>query len=670
MQTAHLESRWQCLAHTNGPKSFHSAIAYMEHMKDCHPNDFTHSQLSVLAQLTECKDHRIFKECPLCGTIPMGITRQFPNYETWEFQDALQRHVAQHLNRLAMMSIEWFRDDDSSMSGHDNERMRLEEEGVSLEFADPPTPQPVSRGLDDDWKDRPPSNDSLVEDPAWLTFKHGDTGSITVFGEWDFCPSFTPPKLPIQHWQDNSLVQFIGRWLVLLARMGRHFMDLASESEPDGTSKLSHFLDSQDPSSTWMSELLYCAAENEEYGAALSSYITDRIWTHLVNHPTRKPRIDEHLLIAASKNRTAGGDIVAFLMKISGNSFIVTQGMIQAALENSAHVERILTIYSDYDPRTADFLHSPASQIRKIDGQIKSTLRSKLNPSPEAPEDVILGPGFEVRDLGRPRINTPDSDEDTSDHLSQDTKASVTSRNAISSNLPPLSPMTSRIPLSNHDPRRTIPPYLSFVAKIEEIRPNDMQPSRMQDHPQGFFLPPDRRDAYDTRSHYILRFSGGRFHDFTNDDAFCATEMVPYDSATLFSQAPNTDHLLMVPFDARKRNISSCEYGWRCPVFDHITEMSPKTFASVTFVGGEAGLPAHAPPPWSQLIPAPYLYQVTDDIKGRLVQPSCIFAGLIGSLPLLVALAAFSAPPDKLTATMMNSVQGGRWRAHNYLPGR
>lgn len=209
------------------------------------------------------------------------------------------------------------------------------------------------------------------------------------------------------------------------------------------------------------------------------------------------------------------------------------------------------------------------------------------------------------------------------------------------------------------------------MAKVEEIRPNfESQPPRRRDDPRGFFNPPDRHDAYDTRSVSFFRYRGGIFGEVDQNDPVHGVQLTQiYDTATIFSQAFRTDHLLTVPFDARTRNVSETQHDWRCLGFDYQPASSGGTYALLAFIGAEECLPADVTG-WEELIPQPYRYQETNDSGNpELSETTC--AGLIGKLPLLVALAAFSACPDQLRASLTRTRSpAGQWVPHNYPTGR
>ena len=211
-----------------------------------------------------------------------------------------------------------------------------------------------------------------------------------------------------------------------------------------------------------------------------------------------------------------------------------------------------------------------------------------------------------------------------------------------------------------------IPLNLSFVVKVEEIRPNGIHHDRSSDHPQGFFLPPNRRDGYDSGRSILLRFHHGVFNILMSAK-YSALEK--YSATTVFSQASSTDHLLMVPFDARIRDVASYSCDWRSLSFYHKMGSSSSTYASLQCLGDQDGLPAPVPLSWNQLIPRPYRFP-TLDFDGKSVLPTTSLAGLGGDLPLLIALIAFSAVPSRLSTVLEHHVSKGTWRSHIYDTGR
>ena len=204
----------------------------------------------------------------------------------------------------------------------------------------------------------------------------------------------------------------------------------------------------------------------------------------------------------------------------------------------------------------------------------------------------------------------------------------------------------------------SIPSNLSFIVKVDEVRPNyQAQPNRCFDNAHGFFLPPNQRTAYRTGLMCSYRYQNGVFRSVGDDVQ--GQKMTLHKAVTVFSQTPDTEHLLTVPFDARTKNVSNFDYDWRGLTFEHKPRNNTSTYASLAFIGEEKGLPACVPQSWNRLVPTPYRYRDTDAEWG----PGTTFAGLI-------ALAAFSALPQALSAVLENNIRGSRWIPHNYSTGR
>ena len=218
-------------------------------------------------------------------------------------------------------------------------------------------------------------------------------------------------------------------------------------------------------------------------------------------------------------------------------------------------------------------------------------------------------------------------------------------------------------------PPSVIPMDLSFLVNIDEIRPNEEYSNRSSDYSQGFFLPPNQGKGYDSRLSHCFRFHHAVFTPCPVNDQVHSHDMAVHNVATVFSQAMSTDHFSMVPLDARIRDKSDRRYDSSKLSFDHKRRNNFSSFASLEGSCIPEGLPAPAPPGWDQLIPKAYCYQDVDG-NGKRIKPGTDFAGLIGKLPLLVALVAFSAVPDKLSEVLVNHIIGGKWIPHTYDTGR
>lgn len=138
-----------------------------------------------------------------------------------------------------------------------------------------------------------------------------------------------------------------------------------------------------------------------------------------------------------------------------------------------------------------------------------------------------------------------------------------------------------------------------------------------------------------------------------------------FSEVTVFTQMPDTPNLLAVNFDAATINVSDrCQ--WRVLSFEHVPPIgsSGTNYSSVQVAGSERHLAAPGARHWvPQLLPTIYDYPRTDH-EGRSLSASTTSAGLIGSLPLLLALAAFSGPENQLDSILTQSLQPGVWASH------
>lgn len=218
-------------------------------------------------------------------------------------------------------------------------------------------------------------------------------------------------------------------------------------------------------------------------------------------------------------------------------------------------------------------------------------------------------------------------------------------------------------------PASSIPPYLSFIFQIESLRPNyQNQPRRTTS--TGAWAPPTLQNAYTTVSRTFWRWQSGRVTAIPASDATLRATLHRIDVASLFSQDPDTPHLLVVPFDVRTRNVRDYGRGWLPITFDHIRVHSTsglrEYYSSVSDIGDEAHIAAPGQGFWMpQLLPDWYNYRQPSDALPR------THIGLIGKLPILLALAVFSAPAANL-AEAMGSLQPGTWspHRHQYPSGR
>ncbi|KAL8749021.1 MAG: hypothetical protein Q9199_007945 [Rusavskia elegans] len=214
---------------------------------------------------------------------------------------------------------------------------------------------------------------------------------------------------------------------------------------------------------------------------------------------------------------------------------------------------------------------------------------------------------------------------------------------------------------------RLVPSDISCLVLYEPLRPNyTKQPIRVgTDGGNRFWAPPNRKDAYlrDKAGARLYRWIGGRMTDITAEDL--NKKHSPYGVATVFTQWRDTNHLLAVTFDAEKKDVAEENGGWKVLSFEHISQYGTQgTYSSVGVAGDQQQLAAPGSPAWMpQLLPTIYDY----DPNPNLPQP--ISAGLIGELPLLFALPAFSAQPYQLSYVLTNFMQPNRWHKHQLPHG-
>lgn len=126
----------------------------------------------------------------------------------------------------------------------------------------------------------------------------------------------------------------------------------------------------------------------------------------------------------------------------------------------------------------------------------------------------------------------------------------------------------------------------------------------------------------------------------------------------MFTQEPDTPHLLAVPFNARTRSVQSTfERGWQAITFNHNRiGNSNAYFSYVSNRGAEQRIAAPGSHWMPQLLPDWYNCNARHATRTQ--------DGLIGELPLLFALAAFSAPPAS-HGLLLGSISPGAWSNHH-----
>ncbi|KAI4124599.1 MAG: hypothetical protein LQ338_004718 [Usnochroma carphineum] len=186
------------------------------------------------------------------------------------------------------------------------------------------------------------------------------------------------------------------------------------------------------------------------------------------------------------------------------------------------------------------------------------------------------------------------------------------------------------------------------------------QPRRTGGDGNNFWAPPNRKNAYhrNETGAKLFRWRGGTMREIP----YGQPGLSSYGAATVFGQHPDTDHLLAVDFDAETRDVAEQYGGWKVLSFNHQFLLGPPEsyYSFVSLTGQEQLLAAPGSPKWMpELLPKIYDY---DSRRQTSNIPKS--AGLIGQLPILFALPAFSAPPGKLSDVLTNSMRPNRWEHH------
>ena len=197
---------------------------------------------------------------------------------------------------------------------------------------------------------------------------------------------------------------------------------------------------------------------------------------------------------------------------------------------------------------------------------------------------------------------------------------------------------------------------LSFFFRIDSLAPNyDAQPARHGQY--GFWAPPNIKTGYTRINGDLFRWVGGTITYVARGDAIKNRSLSTYSAMTVFTQNPDTPHLLCVPFDAERTHVGNDPRGWTpLPFFNIRMDNSQRTYSALSLNRDRQANPGS--PRW--------IHQLLPPIYNKQSESPRLQAGLIGSLPLLLALAAFSAPPTALIGVLTNCLRPRSWRPHHY----
>ena len=182
------------------------------------------------------------------------------------------------------------------------------------------------------------------------------------------------------------------------------------------------------------------------------------------------------------------------------------------------------------------------------------------------------------------------------------------------------------------------------------------------------------RNAYKRHNPSLFRWDGGSMTSITSNDSGWQQNPACHSQATIFSQKERTDHLLAVGLDATTVNLPHGHHRWGTLFFEHSrapNRSAKHMYSKVDLQGTENEIAAPGSPNIvNQILPKCYDYTKKIDEQGEEVPPDMISVGLIGSLPILFSLAAFSAPPNGLGQVLEGYVRRNQWIHHNHPSGR
>lgn len=183
--------------------------------------------------------------------------------------------------------------------------------------------------------------------------------------------------------------------------------------------------------------------------------------------------------------------------------------------------------------------------------------------------------------------------------------------------------------------------------------------------PFGNWCPPIQHTDFQPRPGTLFRWLGGTVTAVAPNDPARSGNRTLFGAATVFTQYPDSTHIVAVNVDAGMTDAADQNGSWRTLSFNHVNSNNNRYFSSVNTMGQERHLVAPGSQSWiRQLIPDIY------DYPRQSSAPSRASAGLIGSVPILLALAVLSAPENWLIQTLTNHIGPGTWQRHTYLSGR
>jgi len=140
---------WYCNSSECHDQMFDCQVDFEEHMKSLHAETFNPSQLPIISESSRRPATELFEQCPLCDHVPtvqeLNVwKREGTRNNTGENLKILPKHIAVHLEELALLSLPWQDDLDTAGSskktryrGSKNSDREFILDDISLTFEDP-----------------------------------------------------------------------------------------------------------------------------------------------------------------------------------------------------------------------------------------------------------------------------------------------------------------------------------------------------------------------------------------------------------------------------------------------------------------------------------------------------------------------------------------------------
>ncbi|KAK1237857.1 hypothetical protein MKX08_002436 [Trichoderma sp. CBMAI-0020] len=107
--------KWFCdLDHEDGQPEFNTAEAFFKNLRDCHRDELTWTKMKERVRLNQQMVNRDDPfACPLCQSVVPDIE----NCRTEKPYERLEKHIAEHLKSLALLSLSYIKEDQQGREG-------------------------------------------------------------------------------------------------------------------------------------------------------------------------------------------------------------------------------------------------------------------------------------------------------------------------------------------------------------------------------------------------------------------------------------------------------------------------------------------------------------------------------------------------------------------------